>query len=86
MKIPMPPPPTEDLLVEMARDPGLFVQIAAKMEPSGATADYLPWDKLRFKTPPNGLTHRQWWFTLKLARRGMQRTLPLVDANGNPFT
>jgi hypothetical protein len=39
-----------------------------------------------FKTPPYDLTHRQWWFVLKIIRRAMQRTLPLSDVEGRPFT
>ena len=86
MKIPVPPPPMEELIEAMTRDPHQFHQVVANVGPSSATADYLPWDKIRFKTPPNGLTHSQWWLALKLARRSMQRTLPLTDTNGKPFT
>src|SRR5215470_6089855 len=83
MKVPMAPPPMGELLDELARDPRLVFEIATELRPA---SDYLPWDKLRFKTPPHGLTHRQWWFTLKVARRAMQRTLSLFDVDGRPFT
>jgi Fic family protein len=86
MKVPMPPPPMGELLEEMERDPYLFGEIATGLRSFDATSDYLPWDKLRFKTPPRGLTHRQWWFALKIVRSAMQRTLPLSDADGRPFT
>jgi Fic family protein len=48
--------------------------------------DYLPWDKIRFKTPPNGISHRQWWYIIKVARGVMQRPLPLTNAQGRHFT
>jgi Fic family protein len=75
-----------ELLGEMSRDPHLVIKIATELQPFNATSDYLSWDKLRFKTPPYGLTHRQWWFVLKITRRAMQRTLPLSDVEGRPFT
>ncbi|HET8643203.1 MAG TPA: hypothetical protein VFM37_14800 [Pseudonocardiaceae bacterium] len=47
----------EELIEAMTRDPHQFHQVVANVGSSSATADYLPWDKIRFKTPPNGLTH-----------------------------
>ena len=47
--------------------------------------DYLPWDRLRSKVPPEGLTRQQWWSVTKLQRRSIGRKLPLVDKNGIPF-
>ncbi|MFI0812746.1 Fic family protein [Streptomyces echinatus] len=52
---------------------------------AGPTDPYLPWDKLRHKNPPDDLTHEEWWAGIKLARRRVQRTLPLTDVNGRPF-
>ncbi|MGW3015141.1 Fic family protein [Streptomyces longwoodensis] len=52
---------------------------------AGPTDPYLPWDKLRHKNPPDGLTHEEWWAGIKLARRRVQRTLPLTDVDGKPF-
>jgi len=46
---------------------------------------YLHWDELRFRTPPEGLDHEQWWLALKLARRGLAQDLPLADKHGRPF-
>lgn len=50
-------------------------------EQQGASA-YLHWDELRHRTPPDGLTTRQWWLVQKLARRGTP--LPLLGTNGKP--
>jgi Fic family protein len=46
---------------------------------------YMHWDELRYRTPPAGLTHEEWWALTKLARRSMQRNLPLLDQTGGGF-
>jgi hypothetical protein len=33
-----------------------------------ATERYLPWDELRYRTPPDDLTHEEWWLAIRLAR------------------
>lgn len=43
---------------------------------------YLHWDELRRRTPPEGLTHREWWFSLKLGRRATARSLPMATTSG----
>ncbi|MCX5396630.1 Fic family protein [Streptomyces sp. NBC_00102] len=53
---------------------------------AGPADEYLPWDKIRFKNPPEGLTHGEWWAAIKLTRRQMRRTLPLTDSQGKHFT
>jgi Fic family protein len=45
---------------------------------------YLHWDKLRQLDSPEGYTHREWWFRLKLSRQ--LRELPFRDAHGQPFS
>ena len=30
---------------------------------------YMHWDELRNRTPPQGLSHEQWWLAEKLSRR-----------------
>lgn len=50
------------------------------------TDPYLPWEKLRFKTPPEGMTTLQWWAATKLGRAAMTREITLLRArNGSPF-
>ncbi|HYE58184.1 MAG TPA: hypothetical protein VD948_06745 [Rhodothermales bacterium] len=50
--------------------------------PGGA---YQPWDELRRRTPPEGLTHEEWWVGVKVARQPLLRGLPLRDLRGRPF-
>ena len=45
---------------------------------------YRHWEKLRFLTPPDGLTAAEWWSLIKLARAPSLKPIPLQDAQGNP--
>lgn len=47
---------------------------------------YLHWDKLRRLDPPSGLSSRQWWLRVRLARDGERRPLPLTDVDGKRFS
>lgn len=40
---------------------------------------------MRNRTPPAGLSHREWWLGTAMARRGMARNLPLRATDGTPF-
>ncbi len=44
---------------------------------------YLHWDQLRHRTPPDDLTHEEWWFALKQRRRAHARPVPLVARTPN---
>ncbi|OHB68714.1 MAG: filamentation induced by cAMP protein fic, partial [Planctomycetes bacterium RBG_13_63_9] len=46
---------------------------------------YIHWDKLRYKEPPEGLSHPEWWLALKLSRQTLYKSIPLRDKVGNPF-
>ena len=85
MKVPAPPPDLSVLLSSYVGDPQRLFRIL--QNPAEGRSEYLPWDKLRFKTPPEGLTHEEWWLAVRLARRNAQRELALlVDVDGNTFT
>jgi Fic family protein len=86
MKKPMPPPPIDEILKRLGEE-GNQRLIAVLSHVRDAQFDqYLPWDKLRFKAPPEGLSHEEWWVTLKLARTSSSRRLPLFTADGTPFS
>ena len=79
MKIPQSPPDLRKLVVS---DPNLLEKISRAL--SAETGDrYLHWDQLRFRTPPNGLTHEEWWAAVKLKRN--LKTIPLRDKRGQEF-
>jgi Fic family protein len=46
---------------------------------------YLHWDEVRYRTPPDGLSHEAWWAGIKLARNGLLKPLPLLDTHGRPM-
>ncbi len=46
---------------------------------------YLHWDELRRRTPPDGLSHEEWWLKLKLRRRGTAQSLPMRTTGGHPL-
>lgn len=90
MKKPMPPPDIKKLWAAATGDgrnasilPRLFALFA---DNSVLQQKYLSWDELRYKTPPAGLNHEQWWLATKMARTGALRRLSLTDVSGRPFT
>lgn len=51
----------------------------------GYDPEYRHWDKLRHLAPPEGLTHEEWWTSIKFARQHMLRPLQFTDLDGEPF-
>jgi Fic family protein len=74
-----------DLLVEKTKEPEFFARAMARVQAAGADS-YMPWDRLRWRPAPDGLTHEEWWLISKVARNGMKRFLPLTDTQGRPFS
>jgi Fic family protein len=82
MKLPMPAPEHEDLLRrELRADDVSTLRLIGFSGPD----EYLHWDQLRHRTPPEGLTHEQWWLALSLRRRIQWRQVPLLQKSGTPF-
>jgi Fic family protein len=50
-----------------------------------ANGKYVHWDKLVRYSPPDGLTHDDWWSAIKLARRAQYKKVPLVDKKSASF-
>ena len=48
--------------------------------------EYLHWDKLRRLSPPEQLTHEEWWWLLKKGRQFGRQTIPLLDKKGGAFS
>ena len=84
MKLPKAPPTQGSLIAEVS--PPRLIQILHE-GPEWARHDalHLHWDELRFKTPPEGYSHAEWWLGLKLARKASLREVPLRDKEGHPF-
>lgn len=88
MKMPMAPPPLEQLVQSILSRP----EAAARyMKILGSAADPAPdgryrhWHKLRYLTPPDDLTTEEWWLGIKVARRALYRELPLLDREHHAF-
>ena len=80
------PPPDRDELLDRAIKAERIVPLLSRGLGRAMTDDYLPWDKLRFKTPPDDLTVEEWWFITRMARKSVQRELrQLIDLRGVPF-
>lgn len=86
MKRPAPPPPIERLMkiVDSSGPEGL-TRVFAEASPVDDRGQYLHWDKLRYLSPPEGLTTEEWWLGTKISRRAGARSLPLRDSLDSPF-
>lgn len=84
MKIPQAPPSFRKLMAGIEK-PEQMVKVFQAVEHSTHEGRYFHWDELRFRKPPEGLTHQDWWLGLKMRRRAAQRTIPLKDTKGNHF-
>jgi Fic family protein len=84
MRKPQAPPPIEDLVAAASRSSNLSnVMLASSpLDPKGR---YLHWDEMRNRTPPDSLSHDEWWLGTALARRSISRDLPLLATDGRPF-
>jgi Fic family protein len=87
MRIPQPPPHEHKLLTKLFEEDG---PRAMSLLTGGGLVDakgrYLHWDEFRFKTPPDGLTHREWWVRTKFARTAAAQMLSVRDAAGRNFS
>src|SRR5215471_18441939 len=83
MRIPQRPPDHGRVIDRLGAE--RLTQVWSQLLPA-TSGDYRPWDEMRNRPVPAGLTHEEWWAVIKLGRAGMQRELPLVDAAGRPFT
>lgn len=88
LKTPMPPPRLDEIMTKLGGEsPERFLELVASMRQGLETSEtYLPWDELRYRKPPEGLSLEEWWLCVKLTRNSMRRVLPLVDKAGKPFT
>lgn len=83
LRKPLRPPNLSDLLAaKVKEDPGFFARV-----PRPAVGErYMPWDHLKYRPTPEGLTHEDWWLACKFSRDLMKRPLPLTATDGRPFT
>jgi Fic family protein len=86
VKLPQQPPSLPEILKEAGNDSeALRRLLTANNDPVDSKNRYLHWDDMRSRTPPDGLSRSEWWFTTAQARRSVSRELPLLSVTGEPF-
>lgn len=86
MPLPQTSPTQAALAAEFAAlDVERQVALITDANPLDDRGRYLAWDQVRYREPPAGLTLRQYWFGVAMARRVSARTLPLLGRGGQPF-
>ena len=86
MPLPQNAPPQTTLTSEfVALDAERQVALITEANPLDDKGRYLAWDQIRYREPPAGLTVRQYWFGMAMARRASARTLPLLGRGGQAF-
>lgn len=84
MRIPQTSPSLKTLVTGLANPERLFTILQTVSSPT-CEGRYLHWDELRFRKPPEGLTHPEWWLGLKMRRQTGDRTIPLKAHGGQEF-
>ena len=85
MKIPKRPPGFYTIYDKIKSDSSLFFRIISAVDGLLVHGKYLHWDKIRCYKTPDGLSHEQWWFGIKLKRRGLYKEISLADKDSHPF-
>lgn len=83
MKV-VPPPAFNELLERMGGE-RLLAIIKQDQQVPGDARNYVHWDRLRYLEPPEGMSHEEWWFLVKIRRSSMMRSIELTDAVGKSF-
>lgn len=84
MRIPQTPPTFRSLITTPNRLDKLEAILQAVSSPT-SDGQYLHWDELRFRKPPGGLPHEDWWLGLKFRRQTGYRSIPLKNISGQQF-
>ena len=85
--VPKNPPNVEEIAARiMAGDGKRAAEVMRYAKQVDEKGRYLHWDTLRFRKPPPGLTHEEWWWAVRWSRRFASPQLPLKAANNEPLT
>ena len=76
------PPDVAPIFQNLKHDDFALIAHNASPLPGGR---YFHWDELRYREPPEGMTHEFWWASVALGRIPMMQMLPLLDKHGQPF-
>jgi Fic family protein len=88
MRVPMTPPDLSQLTAALLRPNSAeaFGNLTRLLVSHATHERYLHWDEMRHRTPPDGLTHEQWWLATKIRRGAVRRGTGLFDPQGREFT
>lgn len=85
MQMPHTSPSFNKLTEKITQKPERLLAIFQAVPGNGLSDRYFHWDELRFRSPPEGLTHEEWWFGLKLRRQAGAKNIPLKNRDGTGF-
>lgn len=89
MQKPLSPPQLEDIVAGLgpsqAERTKRLTDLISNLREVAPDGRYRHWDKLRHLDPPDGISHEEWWLTIKFARMAILKPLPLVDSDGHAF-
>lgn len=87
MQIPSTPPtPQATVHAILKEGPERFARFLSRGIRPEVEGQYLHWDQLRRRPPPDGLTPEEWWAGISLARNVLRTDLrPLTDNTGRTF-
>lgn len=83
MKVPMNAPTMRELMKEL--DPESLTSIVGAGIKASQGEKYRHWDEIRHRTPPEGMSVRDWWLAIKFARGLESNEVPLKDKSGQSF-
>jgi Fic family protein len=81
--MPLTPPTAEAVLGRLS--PGRLRRLLGYGQPA-VDGEYLHWDSLRHRTPPDDLRPEEWWMAIRFARMSAAEPMPLFDKQGRPFS
>ncbi len=81
MKIPKTPPNVEKLFSQYIKEnrEDVIMRIISRKDITDQRGRYSHWDKIRYLDPPEGLTHEEWWMSIKFARKSVYKNLPIEN-------
>lgn len=82
MRMPKRPPDINYMLLTGDMDQHLDKLLNYRVQTSDK---YYHWDKLRHLTPPESMTHEEWWFVLKFQRRNAYKHTSFTGKQSRPF-
>jgi len=85
MRMPKTPPALDSIWARMREEQELIPKIFGQRFAPSVRGKYLHWDKLLYYEPPEGLSHEEWWFALKIQRQNLFKQAPLNDKAAKPF-